>query len=443
MSLYKKVTGLLTKKDWGLLNGTFIMFFVFIVRGIFSYLYLLIAVRLLGVTQYGSFSVLYSGFTIISFVLGQAFETLISKYVAEAKSKGQNLSVIFKKTLTIFGIVTVLLCFTALLLKNLFVQRLFPEAPYLFWYMVLIGIMESMDMTTRGVLRGSKAIGFYGISFVLNMAFRFLTLLMFVQQLDMGLQGAAVGLSITMMISVVFNMFFISKSRTVSSEQQQSTEGTNLGQYFISMIFMYTFMALYYHSGPILIKASQEINAAMLSGMFMLAAYLTRIPAQLAEAFTVNLLPHLSDVKLQNDLQKSWRFIQVSYMILIPLGILSILGLIIVGPWFMQLFSGEYSYTRMGIGLLAANGFLIILINIPAQLLLSRSKTVLVAINWLLGCLIFMGFSFVKALPVLTRLELGYFVSAVVMFLIMYLGAKIETRRYNPISGTHENSQQK
>jgi O-antigen/teichoic acid export membrane protein len=419
----------LFKGEWSLKGGTLMMILVYLLRGILSYLYLYIAVRLLGTIVYGSFSVLYSGFTMVAFILGQSFETLISKYTAEAVSKHLSLRNLFKKIGGIFGIITIIVASLALITQKFIATRLFSEDLSLFWFMICIGIGESIDMTARGVLRGLRAIGLYGASFAINMALRFLTLILFVNVFDMGLIGAAIGLLLTMAVSILINInFYLIVARASNIHQAQNFEISNneLHSYIFSMLWMFVAMALYYHSGPMLIKAQGGEIATKMAGMFMLATYLTRIPAQLGESLTVNLLPHFANISFQADREKSLDTIRKSFNILIPLGILSVVSLYLLGPWILNIFSDEYNYSRNGIMLLAINGFMIILMNVLSQLLLSRSKTRQVAFAWFAGCGIFFGASFLPGLPMLTRLELGYLVSSIIMFIIVFTETKAE-----------------
>ena len=419
----------LFKGEWSLKGGTLMMILVYLMRGVLSYLYLFIAIRLLGTIAYGSFSVLYSGFTMIGFILGQSFETLISKYTAEAASQQLNFRNLFQKLGIVFGIIGIFFVFLALISEKYLASQLFSEDISLYWFMVCVGLGESIDMTSRGILRGLRAIGLYGTSFVINMALRFLTLILFVKVFDMGLRGAAIGLLLAMAISILINVAFYSKvARTSKIHKAQDFVIGNreLRVNISSMLWMFGAMALYYHSGPMLIKAQGGEASAKLAGMFMLATYLTRIPAQLAESLTVNLLPHLADISIQADLEKTRNTIRKSFNILIPLGILSVIGLYLVGPWILSIFSNEYNYSRNGIALLAINGFMIILINVLSQLLLSRSKTRQVAFAWFVGCAIFFSASLLKGLPVLTSLEWGYLVSSVSMFFVVSMSVKVE-----------------
>lgn len=419
----------LFKGEWSLTGGTLMMILVYLTRGIFSYVYLFVAVRMLGTIAYGSFSVLYSGFTMVGFVLGQSFETLISKYVAEATSQQLYLGNLFRKISTAFGIITAVIILFGLIFNDYLMPLLFSEDPILYWFMICVGIGESIDMTSRGILRGLRAIGLYGVSFVINMALRFFTLVIFVQVFQMGLRGAVIGLILSMCLSIFVNIAFYLKLKSNLTENFGGIfiiNNHHLSQYLFSMLWMFIAMAFYYHSGPMLIKATGGENAPRLAGMFMLATYLTRIPAQLAESLTVNLLPHLASKKAQADMKESWITIRKSIQILIPFGLLSVAGLYFLGPWILSVFSNEYTYTRNGIVLLALSGFLIILLNVLSQLLLSRSKTRQIAFAWFVGCGIFFGSSLLHGIPIITRLELGYLVSSLIMFLLVYLSAKSE-----------------
>jgi len=419
----------LFKGEWSLKGGTLLMILVYLMRGVLSYFYLFIAVRLLGTVAYGSFSVLYSGFTMIGFILGQSFETLISKYTAEAASQQLNLRSIFLKVGIVFGVVSIFIVLVAIVSENYLASRLFNEDLSLYWFMICIGLGESIDMTSRGILRGLRAIGLYGTSFVINMTLRFLTLLLFVKVFNLGLRGAAIGLLLAMALSILINIAFysqIARTSKIHKAQNFLIGNRELRAYMSSMLWMFTAMALYFHTGPMLIKAQGGVASAKLAGMFLLATYLTRLPAQLAESLTVNLLPHLANVSVQANLDKTRNTIRKSFKILIPLGTLSVIGLYLFGPWILSIFSNEYIYSRNGMALLAINGFMIILTNVLAQLLLSRSKTRHVAFAWFVGCAIFFGASLLNGLPVLTSLEWGYLVSSIIMFFIVSISVKVE-----------------
>lgn len=414
------------QQGWGVLSGTILMSGVYVVRGAVSYGYMAVAVRLLGTNQYGLFSIMYSIFTMISFVFGQAVETLLSKYVAEAVSSGLGYTQLLKRVFGMSMLISLIIAISGILLPQSIIALVLPEAPYLFYFVVAIGILESYDMGLRGILRGMQAMGFYGISLVLQMTMRLLFLVFFVRFYQWGLLGAGISLIIAFLISIFITILFLIRlndQKKVVKISEFHPDNKAILRYLFSMLVTFGLMAIYYFSAPLLIKGNDPQGANELAGMFMLAVYVSRIPFQLSDALSVNLLPRLSRVDIQSDANKAVVYIKQTYKFLIPFGLMTIFGLFIFGPWLLKIFHGNYEYSNLGMALLGVNVTFLILMSVPSQILLSRSKTIFMSFCWIVGCVIFIGISLIAPIAGLVRFELGYVLSSLAMFILLLWGA--------------------
>ena len=412
------------KPDWGVQGGTIVSGVSLVLRAFLNCSFLLIIARLLGTFYYGSFSVLYSGFTIISFILGQAAETSLTKYVAEARSSQTSYAVLLSKATGWLSVLSLILIVSGFLARDIVVARLFPEAPYLFYFLLGIGILESWDMALRGILRGMRAIGMYAVSVMIQMSLRLVLGVLLTYWTGGQLVGTGVGIFVAMAISVLVTICFLRHLRHYKVYADIQYDTTGISKYLASMIATFCLMAFYYHSGPLLIKIQKVEFANELAGMFMVAAYFSRVLLQLSEPLTINLLPRLSGMDVQGNADKAWHYIVQSYQLIVPWTLLSVIGLYFFGPWVVRTFHREYLYSNTGMGMLGLNSAFMTLHSIASQLLLSRSKTNVVVMSWLVGCVILTMVSLLGLLwSVTTRLEIGYVASSALMLGIVLCGA--------------------
>jgi O-antigen/teichoic acid export membrane protein len=430
--LFRKYGHLLFREGWGLKSSTLAMGSVYLFRAAINYLYQVIAVRSLGLDPYGVYSVVFSSLTIVSFILGQSAETLVSKNVAEARSGNHSYTRLLKHTFLWLTLLSLLSVAIGLSLRDLVVTALLPEAPYLFYFLLAIGILESYDIAIRGVLRGLQATGMYGMSFIIKNVFRILFFVLLVNGLGLGLIGAGWALCFAAIGSILFIVLVVLRlARNGPSEArpQYRFKSRALLRYELGMMVTFGLMAVYYYIGPLLIKLLGFAGANELAGTFMLATYLSRFPIQISEALTVNLLPHMSRLDVQNDVRRGWRYVVQSYQVLVPAGIASVVVLYVWGPWALHLIHEDINYSHIGMGLLGVNGLFMMLSAVSIQFLLSRSRVGEVVGSWLVGCIILVVAPALTVWPILTRLEISYALSGAIMWGIVLVGSVAISRR--------------
>jgi len=414
-----------SEQGWGVRYGTLIMAVALILRGIMNYVYFWVAAQSLGIYEYGSFSILFSSVAIVYFVLGQSAETLLSKYIAEANSSQQGYKSLLRRIILWLLVVSIIFIIVGFIAQNIITIKLFPEAPGLFYFLIGISLLESWDMTLRGVLRGLRAIGMYAMSIIVQMFLRLAIFVLFVNVLGWRIVGAGISILIAMAISILITLFFLKylwehETETTTHEYPFTAD---ILKYLYSLVLTFSLVAVYYHGGPLFIKtlAVERVNEK--AGMFMLATYLSRLPLALSESLTINLLPRLSNVDMQGNINRAWRYIVRIYQFVLPACVLVVVGLYSWGPWLLQIFNKEYEYSHIGMGLLGLNVSLMILFLISAQFLLSRSKTNMVIVSWLVGCVVLIVISAFGPWPIITRLEVGYVASSALMLGIAHFSA--------------------
>ena len=164
-------------------------------------------------------------------------------------------------------------------------------------------------------------------------------------------------------------------------------------------------------NAPVLIVAAQADSA--LAGVVFSALLIARAPLQLFQSVQTSLLPHLAG---GGDVGRA---IRVTVLAIAGFAGAVALGLLVVGPWAMDLlFGGIHDYGRVGLAVLAAAMGFHLMAGALNQAALARGQAGRAAAVWLAVAALFVAW--MVAAPVgdlLLRTELGYLGAAAVLAL--------------------------
>jgi O-antigen/teichoic acid export membrane protein len=403
---------------WGVKSGTIYMAFSYTLTTIFAFGFQMVAIRLLPQDEYGLVSILYSTVVFLTLFLGQTFELSLSKFVSEYDAKGWNYSSLIKYSISLQTIAMVGFIAIAMLLRPFIIGRLFPEAPYYFWILVACGVFYGFESGLRGVMRGLREFGYFGSLAISINLLRLTLLVILVGVMKTGLIGAGFSILFASILNIILSSTWYWRNK------DKFKEGDN--PYFISKIQMLRFVvptmlmfgcgAYFYNTGPVFIKLLGGTSGNELAGFFLIAVMISRLPLQLSEALSTNLLPNMSRLCAKGDWRSITYYIRKSHHLFIPFSLISVIVIYFFGPKILDVFFPGSIYTRLGMALLMTATGIIMMVAAYNQFLLAMRKLTNVVTSWFIGCLVLTLALFYPS-DILFRLEIGYILSSIAIWL--------------------------
>jgi O-antigen/teichoic acid export membrane protein len=430
------IVGEKAKTGWGIKSGTVYMAFSYSLSTVLVLGFQVIAVRILKPEQYGLVSVLYSSVVFLSLFLGQTFELTLSRYVSEYEAKGLDCFSLIKQAL--FWQACALVCFLgiSILLRDEIIKRLFPEMPLFFYVLIACGVCYSFEVGIRGVMRGLREFGYYGTVTITINLFRIVFLLLLVGVMQKGLLGAGLSILLASIANVSISFFWYLRAWDRLKGKSAGVQGMTLWrllQFVAPTMAMFGCGTYFYNTGPMFIKLLGGQSANELAGLFLIAVMISRLPLQLSEALSTNLLPNMSRLSAQDDWRSMKHYITKSYQLFVPLSLAAIVGVYLFGPYILRLLHPEFSYSRLGLTLLMSGTAVIMLVAAYNQFLLARSKMTSVVIGWLVGCGVLTAIILTLPGDILFRLEIGYLVAAIAIWIRLAISANRSLREMQAV----------
>ncbi len=415
------------KGAWSVRSGTIYMAFSYTLTTLFIFGFQMIAARFLKPDHYGLVSVLYSSVVFVSLFLGQTFEFTLSKFLSENEANGKNSFVVIQRIL-IWQISTLIIfIIIAMVFKNTIIKGLFPEVPEFFYLFVACGIFYSIEISLKGVMRGTRDIGYFGTLIVSQNFLRIIYLLLLVGVMRLGLIGAGLSILFASITNLLIILIWYQKSWRELKGEEYDLQGIlnfrQLGEYILPTMAMFGFSTYFYNTGPSFIKLLGGESANEKAGLFLIAVMISRLPLQLSEALSINLLPNMSRLIVLGDWRGIRYYIVKSYQLFIPLLLISMVGVSLLSPLAFRIIYPEFTYDLIGLNVLLLATGVIMLVAAFIQFLLAFKKVTNVVIGWLSGGIVMTLIIFLMSGDILTRLETGYLIGAITIWFCMALFA--------------------
>jgi O-antigen/teichoic acid export membrane protein len=147
-----------------------------------------------------------------------------------------------------------------------------------------------------------------------------------------------------------------------------------------------------------------------LAGVVFNALLITRAPLQLFQSIQTSLLPHLSGLEATEGHAAFARAIRVTVLAIAAFAGAVALGLLLIGPWAMDVVFGHgYHYGRLGLAVIALGMGFHLCAGTFNQAALARGYARAAATMWLVCAAIFVVWMVVPAIDdELVRAEIGY-----------------------------------
>jgi O-antigen/teichoic acid export membrane protein len=144
---------------------------------------------------------------------------------------------------------------------------------------------------------------------------------------------------------------------------------------------------------------------------------IARAPLQLFQAIQGSLLPHLAGLHATEDSAEFHRAIRVTVLAIAGFAGAVALGLLILGPWVMNvLFDAAAEYGRWGLAVVALGMGAHLAAGTLNQAALARDHARAAALAWILSAVVFVGWMLAPVVDdELVRAEVGYLGAAALL----------------------------
>ena len=387
--------------------------------GLVTFAYFSVASHVLPDAQYADISLLWSVLFVTVTVLYRPIEQLLSRTIADRRARGVEHDLPMRVPLLLQGGFALTFLLVALLLRAVIRDELLGESESLYWILIFAVLAYAASYFARGWLAGHQWFGLYGGLVFLEATSRLLFALAVAVGIAEGQTVVALGMAAAPLVSlVVVPLAF--RRRPPAPEGGRRTRGTDLdlargGRFALAVL-------------AIMVAEQTLINAAVLTteitatdaaaaGFVFNVLLIARAPLQLFQAIQGSLLPHLAGLEAGEDRAAAAHAVRVTLLAITGFAAAVALGLLLVGPWAMDvLFDDGATYGRWGLALVAVGMGLHLTAGTLNQAALARDHAGRAAAAWLIAAVVFVAWLVSPVIDdELLRAEVGYTGSAALL----------------------------
>lgn len=397
--------------------------------GVITYVYFFIASHVLSKGDYGQITVLWSAVFITISTLYRPVEQLLSRHIAEHRTKDESIGGTTRNAALIqFGL-SVTFAVLALALRGPIQDGVLEGNETLYWVFFGAVLFYAASYFARGFLAGSQRFGLFTALILSESCFRTIFAVLVAVSILSGQSAVAVGIVAAPALSLIVVPFaFARRARSATSrpEKKSSKESSvsmTKGGGFAAAVFVIMFSEqAFLNAGPLVIRGLQGAAAA---GFIFNVLMIARAPLQLFQAVSTSILPHLTRLHTSGTEEGEREFHSSVRMVLLGLvafTALAFLFMAVAGPKAMQLaFSNKFTYDREGL-LLVTLGMGLYLGSVTVnQACIAQGQVRRVALRWITCALLFIGWNFVPLVSnEYRRVEFGFLLAAGVLFSLLY-----------------------
>ena len=160
------------------------------------------------------------------------------------------------------------------------------------------------------------------------------------------------------------------------------------------------------------VVVANDVAGAALAGAVFNVLLITRAPIQLFQAVQTSLLPHLTGLQETDGHEAFAKAIRVTVVTIAAFAGAVALGLLLIGPWVMELVFGTrdgLQYGRWGLAVVGLGMGAHLMAGTLNQALLARGRAAVACLIWVAGAVAFVAWMLTGIVDdVLLRAETGY-----------------------------------
>lgn len=406
------------------------------VTGLVTFAFFAVASHVLDEVDYKGISLLWSVVFVVASVIYRPIEQLLSRSIAERRARGAE-AYSLRTPLTIQAGFAVAFLVVALVFRGPLENDVFDGSSTLYWVLVGSVLAYAASYFARGWLAGNQQFALYGGLVLVESSVRFLFPLLVAIGLLSGQSAVALGILAAPLLSLVVvpaalsrrarpaavaapaassDAALVDAEDAAESSSAVSSGSLREGGQFAVAVFLVMLAEQTIINAPVLVADATASDAA-LAGFVFNALLIARAPLQLFQAIQTSLLPHLASLNATSERSEFDRAIRVTVLAIAGFAGACALGLLVLGPWVMDLvFGGDYDYGRVGLAVVALGMGFHLAAGTLNQAALARGHQRTAAGAWLFAAVLLIAWI---ALPIvddeLVRVETGYALATAVL----------------------------
>jgi O-antigen/teichoic acid export membrane protein len=376
--------------------------------GLVTFAFFAVASNVLSDAEYGAISLLWAVLFIVTTVIYRPIEQLLARSIAQRRALG-GAEHALRGPLLIQAAFAVAFLVVGLLLREPITDDLFDGSSTLYWVLIGAVLAYAASYFARGWLAGHGRFALWGGLVLLESVSRFLFPLAVAVGLLEGQSAVALGILAAPLVSLLVVPPALRRraraAGAVDAPDAPSTLRADTG--FALAVFAVMLAEQAIINAPVLLTYASAGTA--LAGIVFNVLLIARAPLQLFQAVQSSLLPHLAGLDATEDRAAFDRAVRVTVLASAGFGTAVALGLLLVGPFAMEIFGSDFEYGRVGLALVGLGMGFHLAAGTLNQAALARGRQRAAAGAWATAALAFVVW---LALPIvadeLLRVEAGY-----------------------------------
>jgi O-antigen/teichoic acid export membrane protein len=388
--------------------------------GIFTFAYFAVASHVLGATPYGAISLLWAVLFVVISVIYRPVEQLLSRTIADRRARGLHGGHPLRVPLLVQAGFAAGFLVVALALRGP-IEDAFDSAT-LYWIFVGATLAYAASYFARGYLAGHQWFGLYGGLVLFESISRFCFPVAVAVGLASGQSAVAMGILAAPVASLLVVPWALARHSAADADPRVDERALTLraGAGFALSVAAIQLAEQALLNASVLTVSATATTA--LAGVVFNALLITRAPLQLFQSIQTSLLPHLSGLEATEGHEAFARAIRVTALAIAGFAGAVAVGLLLVGPWAMNVVFGHgYDYGRVGLAVIAVGMGFHLCAGALNQAALARGHARAAATLWLVAAAAFVIWMVVPVVDdELVRAEVGYAGAAVLLCALLW-----------------------
>jgi O-antigen/teichoic acid export membrane protein len=382
--------------------------------GVFTFAYFAVASHVLDADLYGAISLLWAVLFVVISVIYRPVEQLLSRTIADRRARGMHGGHPLRVPLLVQASFAVTFLVVALALKGPITDAF--DSSTLYWIFVGATLAYAGSYFARGYLAGHQWFGLYGGLVLFESISRFCFPVAVAVGIASGQSAVALGILAAPIASLLVVPWAIARhSSAAEPAVDERTLTLRAGAGFALSVAAIQLAEQALLNASVLTVSATATTA--LAGVVFNALLITRAPLQLFQSIQTSLLPHLSGLEATEGHDAFARAIRVTILAIAAFAGAVALGLLLIGPWAMDVLFGQgYDYGRVGLAVIAIGMGFHLCAGTLNQAALARGHARAAAVLWLAAATAFVVWMLVPIVDdELVRAEVGYAGAAVLL----------------------------
>ena len=378
--------------------------------GAVTFAYFAVASHVLGDVDYKGLTLLWSVMFVIASVIYRPIEQLLSRSIAERRALG-HAEHSLRTPMLLQGAFALTFLVVALGFREPLTDDVFDGRATLYWVLVGGVLAYAASYFARGWLAGNGRFGLYGGLVLVESCARLLFPVAVAVGILEGLSAVALGILAAPLLSLVVVPWALSRRRSAAAVPDDAPSGPTLrqGGGFALAVFAVMLAEQTLLNAPVLTVDATAKDAA-LAGFVFNALLIARAPLQLFQAIQTSLLPHLTGLEATEDRTAFRQAIRTTLLAIAAFAGSVAVGLLLVGPWAMDLVFGDgFDYGRWGLALVALGMGCHLAAGTLNQAALAQGRQRGAAVAWAVAAVAYLLWLLLPTIDdQLLRVEVGY-----------------------------------